>query len=459
MGLDRESLVLLSISLAKDYAGEGIEYKRSHIAAALDISEVTLQRTYISRLKSKQYLDVEKKVYSVDDLKNIDITEEGKKRLNGIWSDLEEMTFSPDRHGIDTYVKVPQILKLINNPLDRIFLLNLYSRVRSFDLLNLLESFQIKNSELSSMNVVKSLESGGKKAFVHYYYDTSLLSIKEIKPSVLDDLLDGRVDLLLLRADAYRRQSKLDKAQEIYEHIIKNPLHCDDNQLFISKVGLANILRIKGNVDESFGILDEIIEKSDNRYFVAYAKEIKAYTYTQMDEYSKGLKLFKSSLTAFRHFGFPLLLAIGFNNRGILHFKMEDYERAKEDWFMAKKYAKESDSPYLEACAMTNQADIHMKRGDLRKAKKLLDKSEAIFRSLSDYYSIASIYFNRALFHLEEGEFQKAVEVFKESEETHPLIPSPLDKKERREEFIKRAEEKGYEDVEKFLNPSSSTTS
>ena len=453
MALDRESRVLLSISMTKEYGKDGSVYKRRDLADAMDISPVTLERTYLSRLRSDGFIDIDKKVYSSEDLENIRITDKGEEKLKDIWSQLDEMTFTPQNHGIETYVKVVRILKLINNPLDRTFLLHLFSRIKSFDLLNLLESFQVRNNEISSLNIAKSLETGGRKAFVDHVYDTSIYSRKDLDPENLDDLANGRVDLLLTRADAYKRQGKLDQSREIYDYLLNHPEYCNENQVFISKIGLSHVLRIQDHVEDCLKLLDDVIENGIDRYKIAYAKQVKAYTFSQMGQYNDALKLFKSSLNSFRHFGFPLFLSIGYNNRGILHFKMEDYDSAEDDWFWGKKYAMEANSLYVEACIMTNQADIFMKKDQLDKAEGLLHRAEKIFKSFSEYHGMTGILFNRALLHIERGEFEKGIEVLRESEEAHPLIPSKLEIRERREEFMKRAREKGFQDVEKLLNP------
>ncbi|MGA1821926.1 MAG: tetratricopeptide repeat protein [Thermoplasmatota archaeon] len=455
MKMDKESLVLYSIYLVSRDPDDSFTYTRKHISQALNITQNTLDRTYISGLKNKGYLEIRKKMYTGGEIRDITITEDGIKRIKEIEEKLSGMTLTPENHNIQTYVKITQILKIIRNPLDRIFFLAVHNRYSSFDLMILLEEFRIRNSELSIINLARDLENPGemgRRAFVDYFIDMSFYGSLDFNQ---DDLSNSEsIDALLLRAESFRKQGdKIGKAREIYEWILSNPEYIDQNQWFVANIGLAHTVRKMGDTDHAFEILDGIIESTDNKYYIAYTKEIKAYIYSQMNEFGKSLELFRSSISAFNNFGFSLLLALGYNNRGILYFKMDDFKQAESDWKRARKYAREANSRYIEAITIGNLADIYMKKGKLDKSKGLLDQAEELFQSLKDMDKIASIEFNRALLYVEQKDLDKALHHFTLSETIAQPLPSPPERRERREEFIKRGLEKGFDHIENYLNP------
>ncbi|MGA1848540.1 MAG: tetratricopeptide repeat protein, partial [Thermoplasmatota archaeon] len=79
------------------------------------------------------------------------------------------------------------------------------------------------------------------------------------------------------------------------------------------------------------------------------------------------------------------------------------------------------------------------------------DKADSIFKMLKDLEGEAVIMFNMALLKLEMGDLEDAISLFREWYSKSRLLTSPPERKVMRDDFIKRASEKGYTDMEGMI--------
>ena len=449
MVLRKEELVLYALSQLDKEERPNVRFSKEQVANALDINISTLD-LYLSKMRKAGSIKRHKKKYVTDFRQTYDILPPGMERLEKILSSIEAQILTPERHNTPSIVPVSRVLSRIDDTLEKVFFLSLYSKVPRFDLLFYLETIKTAKQDTNIINLIGDLETDGRSAVpvVETFFKTCFFG--DINACPLDEIGTDHVNVntLLLVAEASYKQGRFREAMTIYDHVLSGKMKITLNQWFIARVGKALLVSKEGRTKEALEELAIIIDEVDNKIFKTYVKQVMARVESTAGNKERALEMFNQSIHSFTVFGTPLLLSISYNNRGVLHFRLKDHKLAEKDWKKALKFAKEAKSQYLEAVILPNLADIRITNNDLETSARYLDKAREIFIEKGDYEGVAIVNFNYSLQELARKDLSKALMYFHRSENLAYPSPSPSEKNERRKFFLERAKENGFSVME-----------
>jgi tetratricopeptide (TPR) repeat protein len=452
--LDRESLVLYAINLIEKLPEEKRAHSKDRLTSAMGISDSTLD-LYMSRLSSKGFLVRKRLKYKSDVLSNSSITDTGREEVIRVQRTIDGLLLTEERHNIPSCIQVSTILGRINEPLEKIFFLSLYTQNKFFDLPMVLNTFKISKEQTNLLNAFCDMQPNPcgirNESFVETYFNTSLYGKIDKEMLKSDSWKRDDIDALLVLAKAKQKMGKLEEVKMIHEYLLTSRTDLTQNQWFIIKTDQLQILRKDRKYDELMESLDELLDTIDNKIYVAFLKMLKGQALFMSGERKEYKEYYRSAISSFNSFAMPLFLGITYNNRGVANFIAENYKDAEEDWNKARKFGKEAKSEYLEAKVLPNLADINMMKGNFKLAISQLNKAKKIFMDYSDYDGIANVELNLALLELEKGDLEHALEHFNLSNTISFPLPSPEEKTMYRDGFIKRAMEKGFADIENLI--------
>ncbi len=450
MKIAKESLALYSLDLIRGKDG-GREYRVEQVANAMGISPNTFN-LYVSRLVKEGLITKQKKRYLKDLNQTVTFSQKGSDEVQNIENRVGELLLTTDRHNVPKMIKVSSILGRIKDPLERVFFLSLYHKVRYFDLPMYLNTLRMAKMDVNMVDIFSDLEIDKKDttrlSFVESFYNTGLWGKIDKELPMEDVWKENDTNTLLVLAEAYLRQAKIDEARVIHRYITDMRGDITQNQWFKIQIDEANALRKEGKMEEAMEFLDKVSEETDNKKHNALIKSIKGLVFALTGDREKALELYRSAIASFNTFGLPILLSIVHNYRGYTHFINDYHEDAEKDWIKARRYAKDAGSRYGEAMILPNLADIAVRAGKFDLAEKYLKRAHAIFEETGDHEGFSIVEYNYAIFHIFKKDIDSAIECFDRSNEIAYPLPSPQEKKELRGYFIKCALEKGYENIE-----------
>ncbi|MGA1821793.1 MAG: tetratricopeptide repeat protein [Thermoplasmatota archaeon] len=454
MKIDRESQVMYGVHLLLGVDDYSRGHDKQELSNALGISSNTLD-LYLAHLSKRDLINRKKSRYQKEIRQIIKLTEEGAKEVQKIESDINKLLLTNERHNIPNCINVTDILSRIPDPLAKIFFLAVYNKYKSFDLPMFLETLRISKQDVNIINLFPGSEGSysdtGRIPLIESIFKTCFYG--DIDCEILDTDVWGEkdIDAFLVVAEARLKQGKLKDAEMIYDYILSPKLEITQNQWFIARLGMVNILRRQGKFDEALEQLDEIHDMVDDSVYQAFIKENKALIYTITYQNQKSMDMFKRSIASFTTHGLPLMLSIAYNNRGTCYFRMEDYQNAEKDWIKARKFAKKAQSAYCEAAILCNLSDTTAMKGKIDLAVKYLNKAFKIFKEIPDYEGMASVYYNFSLLYLESGQLENALENFRNSITVAEPLPSDFEKKDWRKTFIQRGKDHGFDSIENII--------
>ncbi len=449
---DKESLVLYSTHLA---VGGDRKLKRSQVARRMAIKDSTYN-LYLSKLSSSGLISRRNRKQHGDEFYKIDLTEGGQKRVKEILGRIETFNFTPERHNIDHVVALKMVLNQLKHPLDKIHLLSLYCKQSYFNLPKVMDAIGSSHDETNIVNVLNRFDveenGGNEEYFTDVYARCSLYGENRRDDLNFENAGNSDIDSLLFLAESERKHGEIVRAQDDYRTILETCRNLSHHQWFIASFNLGFIEHLKGDTEKAISIFDNMGKETKERVYLSYLSEIKAFIYSQTEEYEKARELFNSSIRSFRRLDQNLLLALALNNRGVMLFKMGLFDKAENDWDRALRIARAIPSLNIEAMALVNLADLEIKEGNLKKAGTMLDKAHEIFWEIGDFEKISCVYFNRALLSLEKNDLEMMGEHLRNSEEVAYPLPSFYERMERRKEIAFRGKEKGIKDINTYLN-------
>lgn len=459
MGISKEDLVLYALSLLEADERPKVNFSKENLAYALDISILTLD-LYFTHLKNNGFIIRHKKKYYDDLRQTIETTPEGKKEIEKIQKEIDLEILTPERHNIYSTIKIVTIMKRIDDVLEKIFFLSLFTRLKRFDLPFFFETLKTAKQESNMVKVLSDIEQTGEDQeevpVVEMFFKTKLYGNNDLEEFEKESFAGTNVNSLLIVAEASIRQARYNQARTIYEYILSPRLKTNQNQWFMARTGLALVTNKTGDMESALAQLDDLMTKVDNKIQKAYCKQIMARIISTTEDHEKALSLFHSVIRSFNALGIPLLLCMAYNNIGVLYFRMEEHEEAERSWKKARRCARDIHSKFFEAIVNTNLADTAMLKGDIDKCKRYLDDAIARFQEISDYEGRAYVDLNYAFYYLEMKDLESAKEHFERALKIAYPFPSPRERKEMKNVFIERAAKNGFnEDVlraDEFLN-------
>ncbi len=316
-----------------------------------------------------------------------------------------------------------------------LFFLSLYASKKDFDLIMFLDTLKISRADSNIVNIFSDMELDegevSRIPFIITFSKTSFHGDFEKEILKRDGWSERDVSALLIIAESEQKQGKLNDALTLYQYILSGKTKTTQNQWFIARMGLVHTYRKMGDFEKAIEILDETETNTDNKTFLAFSKQVRALILMLQGDYTEAMKLFNFAIRSFKTFGLPLMLAICYNNRGTLYYRMDDFENAGEDWKKGRRCATEAKSEYCEAALIGNLADIYARQGKFDLALKYLKRGEKISEKIMDLEMLSTHYFNFSLVYLMMKDLDNALKFYKRSLEIAFPLPSPL-KEERK---------------------------
>lgn len=449
MRMRNSDLILYSIYLLKDKNPDHFVYSRDDVTSTLNIKYSSLN-VYLSELVKEGKIIRNKKHFVKDYISTIDITDRGYSTLKNISQEFNDCVLTPERHGISSCVNIKDILNDIRNPLEKVFLLGLYVRKFSFDLNEYLNNIQTANNDSNIIGYFKQLEKESQditlKPFNIDIFNLSLYGSKEINDTTLFDKLNSSsINSYLIHAETQRKQGNLEYALMIYEAILSKKHHINQNQWFIANLGIAQVYRRKGLVNDSLNYLDSLSIETKNKMYLAIIKYTQGIYVLRNDDFERAVSLLSSSLKSFINLKNNLFISIAYTSRGVVYFRQNKIELAGLDWINARKFAVKSHSDYALAWVLINLADYEINIDNLKKAYNHLLKAKKTFKEKGDDEGLSFTEFNLALLEISKNNPTKAKNHMKISLSINPNIPCPNDKRVLLEEFVNRGRKFGYD--------------
>jgi len=452
MGIKKEEVVLYTLDVLFEMGWGSTKVKKEQIASALDISANTLD-LYLTNLARKGLIIRIKKHFLDDFRRSVEITEEGYEAIGEIKRKIEKEYLTPERHNIPTMVPVSIVMNRIADPLERIFFLALFSRLKRFDLPFYLETIKTSkqgNNIIDVMVEMEQTEQPEEHPVVETFFRTCFYGLTQLDEDLYNDECAQDPNTLLIISEASVKQGKYNNARMIYEHLLSGKVPLTQNQWTIASINLAFLSFKEGDSEKALKELNRIIETTDNKIMRAYTMQVKARVFAASGDDEEALRMYTSALNSFKTFGLPLLQAITHNNRGIVYFRLNELEKAQEEWERCRKLAKSMRTPVVEGCSTTNLANVHRIKGDLEKTRSYLESFYDFFKDLGDYESLAYLDLIFALYYLDKKDRENAVKHFRLSETIAYPSPSPMEREERRRMFIECAKKNGFEDMKMY---------
>ncbi|MDG6224742.1 MAG: tetratricopeptide repeat protein [Candidatus Thermoplasmatota archaeon] len=454
MKLGKEDLVLFSIYLISKDGKPDQNYRKDQLANALGISDSTLN-LYMTRLRSDGLITRTKKKFAPDIRGTTDLTREGMRRVTQIDSMIDSMVLTEERHSIPSCIEVRTILRKINDIMERIFFLALYTQNKYFDLPMFLNTMKVSREDTTLLNIFSNIDANPcgtrHESFVETFFNASLYGEID-KDIVTSDIWRKEdIDALIILAEAKMRMGKFEDCSMILNHLLTDRTDLNYNQWFIIKIDQVHLLRKQNRDEEALSILNDMLMTVENRICLSLVKMNKGVILFFMGDREEYSELLRSAISSFSIHGLSLFLAMAYNVRGVTFFILERDDEAESDWLKARKYAREARSEFAEAKVMPNLADIAMKKGKFDLSKGYLKRAHEIFSSYNDYEGLAIVELNYALLYIEMRDLDKALEHFAKCKEVAFPLPTEKELVIFREEIIKRAREKGFEGVENII--------
>jgi tetratricopeptide (TPR) repeat protein len=142
------------------------------------------------------------------------------------------------------------------------------------------------------------------------------------------------------------------------------------------------------------------------------------------------------------------MLAITHNNRGIIYYIKEEFEKAEDDWNKARKYTKDAGSRYIEGAVFNNLAGIELIKGNMEKSWKYTQMAFERFREVNDLEGVSWCDFQLAEYYLENKDLENAKLHYHKSGSIGHLSLSPGERKMRKEIFLERGMKNGFSEVQ-----------
>ncbi|MHA1168378.1 MAG: tetratricopeptide repeat protein [Candidatus Hodarchaeales archaeon] len=445
---------MYSINELKSMRDVRFNVSRDDLAKLLGI-KVSSLRVYLSNLSSSGLIQRSKKHFDQNLVGTIEITRTGQEKIKIIEEKLKGCAFTPTRHGVDKVWDFCQLCGQYTDPRDRIFILAMFAKNDSFDITDIASAMNLVRNEQSLYRIFRDKfneKNDESEPFNRAVYNMSIYGLKDKnRIENIDEIVDD-VDTLLLIAESTRRRGNLGFSLAQYNKLLSPRFNLTENQWFQTNIGIAYVLEEMGEIDQAAEMIEKLIGFATDNTLRTYLREIRGLFHYFKGEYKESISDLSYCIRSFGIQKDDYFLTISCNNRGVVYFNSGKTEIAEKDWKKALKHAKKIKSKYMEASILPNLADIESGRGNLQKAERYLRIAQKYFEEYNSNNGRSVVEFNKALLYLEKGVFEKAVDHFMVSEYVAAPLPSPSNRKIRRDWFLKKAEEKGFVDVKSYLN-------
>ncbi len=452
MILSNEDLILFSVHELLREKNDQLEVTLKDFASGPHIHENTLN-VYLSKLRKQGLIHRINKHYEYNIIKKMSLTEEGFLRLENINSVLSNSVFTPENHKIDHVWKFFDIYNKYKNPIERIFILTLFVKMKDFDITSFISTLETSKDERCFTRIFNDHFCTKDKKKVTL--SQSILNMSLYGINYKNDILNmnqekGDINSLILLAEASRRRGEFEYANQQFKQLLKPTFNLTRNQWLQIQINLLCLNYELEDYQEVNKKIEYLKDQTKDIVLKNYLLEIEGTLCYFNKDNENAIKLLSSSIRSFHKLNEDFFLSLAYTNRGVVYFNMENFPLAEKDWKKALKYARNVGSKYSEANILPNLADIEIQRKNYKKAKYMLNKSEDMFIDLGCIRGRDIVEFNRALLYLEMKKLDKAIDHLNISETLSPSFPTTKDMEIRRDWFLKKANDLGLE-IDKSL--------
>lgn len=377
---------------------------------------------------------------------SVTIAPKGCERYEQFLRQLDEMILEPDVHNIPSPASMSKVLDGIGDVKDRVLLMELISAGVSIDVTRFFEISRMRGVEPLRLFECAKLEP----------WDIDTSSLYE---ALLDHTLygpnpkkRGDVTAELVRADLDLKSGRFVQARETYDRLISRR---DPNRsvIILSRIGLAHIERLSGNVDVGIDMINSLIDDMNNNAQNTYLNMVLGIFLMQSGRGDEGASKIKGASKIFKRMGYSALQAHCNTLLGYHYFNVNKVKDAEYYFSKALSECSEAKCLYLRYYIMVNMADVFILKNELEKANAILKDAIDYFEGIGDLYGLSGTYFNMALYHLAAGNREKALEDMASSISMAYPLPGPYLRKRWKEVFAERAKGYGIDvSTERFLH-------
>lgn len=218
-----------------------------------------------------------------------------------------------------------------------------------------------------------------------------------------------------------RQISLLEKAeQELYTNpqlAVYYTLGAQDS--IHSALGQAQALYVYAQAEKLLGNFDNCIQALYEAESKLPSKEIKlrgniynlmSLGYCNLGDYSKAIDLSNDAIALFQTEQDSLNLAVCYNNRGIIHTYINEYQQA--DRFLKKALELNRSSHDLKRIA-ANLNNLCLYKGDIKEQLKWINEAIVINKNLNAKWSLSENYNNLGKLYIYAGKYFQAIDALK----------------------------------------------
>ena len=218
-----------------------------------------------------------------------------------------------------------------------------------------------------------------------------------------------------------RQISLLEKAeQELYTNpqlAVYYTLGAQDS--IHSALGQAQALYVYAQAEKLLGNFDNCIQALYEAESKLPSKEIKlrgniynlmSLGYCNLGDYSKAIDLSNDAIALFQTEQDSLNLALCYNNRGIIHTYINEYQQA--DRFLKKALELNRSSHDLKRIA-ANLNNLCLYKGDIKEQLKWINEAIVINKNLNAKWSLSENYNNLGQLYIYAGKYSQAIDALK----------------------------------------------
>ena len=218
-----------------------------------------------------------------------------------------------------------------------------------------------------------------------------------------------------------RQISLLEKAeQELYTNpqlAVYYTLGAQDS--IHSALGQAQALYVYAQAEKLLGNFDNCIQALYEAESKLPSKEIKlrgniynlmSLGYCNLGDYSKAIDLSNDAIALFQTEQDSLNLALCYNNRGIIHTYINEYQQA--DRFLKKALELNRSSHDLKRIA-ANLNNLCLYKGDIKEQLKWINEAIVINKNLNAKWSLSENYNNLGKLYIYAGKYSQAIDALK----------------------------------------------
>lgn len=245
------------------------------------------------------------------------------------------------------------------------------------------------------------------------------------EPRVVIDLLDSldpimnkatqkqQIDRWHYYGAAFQYLGRIDTVKHFHQQILANITREEDDRRYARALAnLATVYRVKGELDQAAGMLEEtleIFEAKTDTFPKGTVRNSLGLIYTAQGDYQSAMKVFLQALTVFESVGHEGAQAIVLNNLGEVYQAQRDYARAIDHYRQYQRIGQKTGRPSDVATALNNIGAAYSDMNRLDSAEFYLNASVRVKEENNIDNTLSATLGNLAKVANLKGEYDQAI--------------------------------------------------